>query len=105
MRSVMGESGTALGKDKVNDKMLICVKCLTNLRCEKNGVLVARDPHHVQRADLYKCPECGFEIITGAGDALNWEQALRIYKGEISGTLDLYRMDVKTIRKDETVEV
>lgn len=101
----MGESVTALGKNKVNDKMLICVKCLTDMRCEKNGVLVARDPHHVQNADLYKCPECAFELLTGAGNAHNWEYARELYARNKGQWRDLYKIDTKEFIEAEPIEV
>lgn len=49
----------------------VCVGCKVIYQCEKNSVLV-RDPHFKDgfegtwwRADLYRCPGCGSQIIIG----------------------------------------
>lgn len=59
-------------------KQPLCVKCQVYLKCEKNEVRVLqtwseeKKPDVVYYADLFKCPKCGYEIITGFG----WEPIL-----------------------------
>ena len=45
----------------------ICVLCVTEMVCAKNGISVApaHAPHHTRRGDKYRCPECGVEVIMG----------------------------------------
>jgi len=38
------------------------------MRAEKNGVKVKYTSQEAQNGDLYKCPVCGNEIITGFGE-------------------------------------
>lgn len=51
----------------------LCVKCETEFKIERNGVVVAemfQENTKVYRlwfADLWKCPVCGAEIINGYG--------------------------------------
>ena len=53
----------------------VCVKCEMELSLEKTGVLVRelfqKDTmvYRIWSADLWKCPECGVEIIPGHGFA------------------------------------
>jgi len=94
----------ALETDKVIDEMLICVKCFADLRCETNGVSVARDPHYVQSADLYKCPECGYEVLTGAGQVHNVEYSKAVYNREAGRWKKLYKIDTKEVFEAEVVE-
>lgn len=53
---------------------MVCVKCQVKLKPERNGVHVVetfgRDsavPYKLWAADLYKCPDCGLEIVAGFG--------------------------------------
>ena len=50
---------------------MICAKCGKELKCKKNEViveeLVLSDSSRIWEADLWKCPKCGIEIITGFG--------------------------------------
>lgn len=50
----------------------ICVKCQVELRVKQNGVplvqLSAIAPVYLRMADLWHCPECGFEVILGVAD-------------------------------------
>lgn len=52
---------------------VVCVKCQTALRPHIIGALVIEmasfGPYKVWAADLYKCPGCGIEIVTGFGPA------------------------------------
>jgi len=57
----------------------ICVKCQVEMRPETNGVglldmfeeptgsRTKYSPYKLWDADLYKCPTCGHEIVTGFG--------------------------------------
>ena len=50
---------------------MICAKDQTELRPKKNGVYLVetfqpdRKPYRIWSADLWICPECGSEIISG----------------------------------------
>ena len=50
----------------------VCVKCQTEMRPETNGIglldMATFGPYKVWDADLYKCPSCGQEIVTGFGE-------------------------------------
>ena len=59
-----------------------CVKCRRLMHCEKNGVSIAAykpgkegDTVHGYRGDMYKCPECGQEVVCfgvrGSGSPMN----------------------------------
>lgn len=54
---------------------VFCAKCKRFMEAEKNGVTVeemmeGNRPYKLWKADLYQCPKCGNEIITGfASDA------------------------------------
>lgn len=49
----------------------VCVKCQIEMRPEKNGVGVLDmadfGPYALWEADLWKCPSCSYEILTGFG--------------------------------------
>ena len=48
--------------------VMICVKCGSILKCRKNGVAVRYGYYAGYfMGDLYYCPNCGYEIITGLG--------------------------------------
>ena len=58
--------------------MLLC-GCGLFLRIKKNGVTVEQldgygEPYKLWDADLYECPECNLEIISGFGSAPLAEQ-------------------------------
>lgn len=50
----------------------VCVECQIELRCKTNGVLLVEAATWgfmtLRDADLWHCPECGFEIVLGAGE-------------------------------------
>ena len=52
-------------------KRPVCVGCTKEFLPEKNGVLVCEHanfgPYKIWSADLWKCPNCGSEIIVGFG--------------------------------------
>lgn len=47
----------------------ICAKCQVEFRVQTNGVVLVSmaiwGPHEIRRADLWKCPICGVEILSG----------------------------------------
>lgn len=48
----------------------ICVECLSEMKCEENGVQVEmllkdESPYYKVYADKWKCPYCGKEILIG----------------------------------------
>jgi len=55
-----------------NPGVPICAKCRVTFRCEKNGIII-HEPDSAMcdgwrwKADLYRCPGCGLEIVTGYG--------------------------------------
>jgi hypothetical protein len=51
---------------------LVCVKCQVELRPELNGFKVVEmmsddRPYKIWDSDKWKCPECGFEVVSGFG--------------------------------------
>ena len=50
---------------------VICVKCNRQMRPEHNGEIVLENhsdyttPYKLWMADLYKCPVCGIQVVTG----------------------------------------
>jgi len=65
----------------------VCAKCECEMRPERNGVGLLDmfnpsdkpdlQPYQLWDADLYKCPKCGCEIVTGFGCnaiAQHWEE-------------------------------
>lgn len=51
---------------------MVCVKCQVKLKPEKNGVTVVEtfgtdsdEPYKLWDADLWKCPNCGVQIVSG----------------------------------------
>ena len=49
-----------------------CVPCKTYLRPRKNDITVLQDdaegkPHKLWSADLWECPDCGYQVILGYG--------------------------------------
>lgn len=49
----------------------ICAKCETEMRPERNGMVTVThsqnppQPYEIYMGDLWKCPVCGVEIVTG----------------------------------------
>lgn len=46
----------------------ICVRCQQNLRCQRNDVKVRLSENRIVAGDLYECPSCGFQIVTGLAE-------------------------------------
>lgn len=53
---------------------MICVKCEVPFKIEKNGIIVPEmfmkntKIYKIFRADKWRCPVCGMEVVTGFGD-------------------------------------
>ena len=53
----------------------VCVKCSCEYRCKKNEVTVEEldvdcKSFRAQSGDLWECPGCGHELVTGFGSAI-----------------------------------
>jgi len=52
----------------------ICVECLREMRCAKNGVSVNGEvKHHHRSGDLYQCPVCQKKVIIGLSEGYESE--------------------------------
>lgn len=67
---------------------LVCVGCRRFLKIKKNDVSVEEgmpngtggwQPYKLWCADLYECPGCGFELITGFGREAVAEHFMKNY--------------------------
>ena len=50
----------------------VCVPCGVFMKCEQNGVTVEElmedgSPYKLWDADKYRCPSCGYEVVSGFG--------------------------------------
>lgn len=54
-------------------KRPICVKCKVQMRPAKTGVdvelMTGAEPYQIWMGDLFRCPGCNIEIVTGFGGA------------------------------------
>lgn len=76
---VQAQTPEELSRRKKMGKMEpVCVKCRQEMTCIKNEVIVwhptepvvgnpIEDIDFVVEGDLYRCPICGYEIVTGFG--------------------------------------
>ncbi len=63
----------------------VCLPCGRFMRIEKNGVTVEEqtedgEPYKLWDGDKYRCPECGYEIVSGFGReplAEHWQPTYR----------------------------
>jgi len=53
---------------------MVCVKCQIKLKIKRNGVHVVEtfgvdsdEPYKLWRADLWECPDCGAQVVSGFG--------------------------------------
>lgn len=50
----------------------VCVKCQVEMRCKESGVgcldMANFGPYKLWDSDLYECPKCGYQVLTGFGD-------------------------------------
>ncbi len=57
----------------MNPNIPLCWHCGLEMRPEKNGVAVIEmasfGPAAIWAADLWKCPECGIEVVSGLGNS------------------------------------
>lgn len=51
----------------MTDNNPICGKCQVSMNRKRNGVKVKYSTTEAQHGDLFECPNCGYEIITGFG--------------------------------------
>lgn len=66
----------------------VCVKCRVQLKPEENGVdCIERnesgEPYKIWNADLYKCPICGIEVLTGFGRAPIMEHSHPVFDNTV----------------------
>lgn len=47
-----------------------CVKCSIRMNCVKNQVYLVHKNDFVQESDLYECPNCQTQILTGYGQPI-----------------------------------
>lgn len=57
----------------------ICVPCMVQYKPLKNGVIVQVGDFYLYAADLYQCPECGVQQLTG----FSREPVAQSYQGEL----------------------
>jgi DNA-directed RNA polymerase subunit RPC12/RpoP len=48
--------------------MIFCAKCKKQLVCVKNGVTLTWCHVNRRQGDLYRCPKCEHQIITGLSE-------------------------------------
>lgn len=71
----------------------ICVKCRVEMRCAKNAFVV-RDapsgpfPSTYWKGDLFECPMCGAQIVTGFGTKI--EAARATAMGIAEGAMEFH---------------
>ena len=63
----------------------ICIKCNREFRVKRNGVLVHVGNQNYFSADLWECPQCDTEIISGYGnDFFNVENPKDLVVADLS---------------------
>ena len=71
---------------------MICVKCEVELTCKQNGVgalytfLPDERPCSIYDADLWSCPICGLEIVSGFGA----EPIAEHYRSDMEKVIGMY---------------
>lgn len=69
----------------------ICVPCRKEMQCKKNDYLFSPDESVVWAGDMYECPKCKAQIITGFGKgaiAYEHEPKFERYATQSNLTLD-----------------
>lgn len=61
--------------------MIICVKCRKEMSCHKNGVVAHFGHGHVYPGDLFRCSECGGEVLK-ATTSCHYEPSLLKLKAD-----------------------
>lgn len=61
----------------------VCGKCRVDMKIKKNGVTVGRaaDSKWVRQGDLWVCPKCQQEVLTGFGTPYNGETGPEVVVG------------------------
>ena len=76
----------------------VCVKCQVELKPEKNDVAAVYNDGEVDfeiwLCDLWKCPTCGYEILSGFGEGPMAEH----YEEHFKKFLDIYTNKNRVIR-------
>jgi len=73
---------------------MICGACGVYLECEENGVLYADEEHgNFAKCDLYQCPKCGNQVVSGFGSWLMPDTAKRMLQSYIDNDLGILRRD------------
>lgn len=67
----------------MTDSRPVCVKCQLSMRVMLNGVKVRYSHDTAQNGDLYKCPKCKNEIITGFGQPYYNEDRTYNYRRDL----------------------
>lgn len=77
----------------------VCVKCKRELYPHKNGMglldIVRGEPYALWDTDVWKCPECGMEVVGGFASS----PISAHYENNFSSMVSIYR------RRDLLVEV
>jgi len=80
----------------------VCAKCEVELKPEHNGVIVAEMMHNNTEiyklwfADLWKCPECGIEVVLGFGVQPYMEH----FDGDLNAKLEELKLSGRRIIYD-----
>lgn len=81
----------------------VCATCEIELKPELTGVIVAEmfkqdtEIYKLWMADLYKCPNCGSEIVLGFGA----KPLMEHFEGDIDTKLNQLQLDGKRIIFDK----
>ncbi len=84
----------------------VCVKCEVQMRCEKNGVVVAemymdnKEIYRLWNADKYKCPICWAEVVVGFAEhphmhAVDGDCKVELARSRERGAEVVYDKEVK----------
>ena len=81
---------------------LVCARDMKFLRIKKNGVFIEEgmpdgaggwQSYKLWVADLYECPQCGFELVTGFGHAPVREHFVSDYRKWLELNRPIGRVD------------
>ena len=81
----------------------VCAKCEVELKPEENGVIVAEmmrnntEIYKLWEADLWKCPECGVEVVLGFA----LQAFMEHFEGDINAKLDEMKLSGRRIIYDK----
>jgi len=54
-----------MNQPNLSHRQPLCARCVQNLTCKRNEVLVRLSENRIVEADLWQCPSCGCQIVTG----------------------------------------